>query len=95
MIYHEDNCKGWLEVPITKLEELDIEREISTFSYMDEEKGLAYLVNGRSAYSANDKSSYSCDMQLFLEHYPDLELSELESVESERSFIRDLERYKW
>lgn len=78
---HEDNGHGWLEVPILKLEELNIKREISTYSYMDRAKGLAYL-------EEDD------DMQLFLENCPEVDLSKVKSFEYERCFVRDLENYE-
>jgi len=76
--FHEDNGHGWLEVPIAKLKELGIERDISEYSYMDSAKGVAYL-------EEDD------DMQLFLENCPEAERLNLETVE--HSFIRDLESY--
>ncbi len=84
MKYHEDNICSWLEVPIAKLEELGIEKEISTYSHIDKEKGLAYL------YRSYDPD---CDVELFINHCADFDWDKLESVESERSFIRDLESY--
>jgi len=76
--FYEDNRHGWLEVPIAKLKELGIERDVSEYSYLDSAKGVAYL-------EEDD------DMELFLEKCPEAEWIKTETVE--HSFIRDLESY--
>jgi hypothetical protein len=73
--FHEDTGHGWLEVAIARLKELGIENKITRYSYIDREKGLAYLEE-------------DIDMSLIW-----VDGMEFEEVYSERSFIRDLERY--
>lgn len=76
--FHEDNGHGWLEVEISKLKEMGIDKKISRYSYMDKAKGLAYLEE-------------DMDMALLCGDNFDMEFEE---VYSERSFIRNLESYK-
>ncbi len=76
--FHADAGHGWLEVPISELVKKGIDKQITKCSYMDVAKGLAYLEE-------------DIDMATFVGDDFGLEYEE---VYSERSFIRDLERYK-
>jgi hypothetical protein len=41
--FHTDPGHGWLEVPLPELRELGIHNHISRFSYIDRNRGCAYL----------------------------------------------------
>lgn len=76
--FHEDAGHGWLEVPISELKEKGIENKVSKCSYIDKEKGLVYLEE-------------DCDMPLFCGDDYGIEY---ETIYTEDSFVRKLERYK-
>ena len=43
LTYHQDPGHGWVEVPLSLLERLNLLGKISAFSYVDADKRLAYL----------------------------------------------------
>ena len=79
--YIQDPGHGWIEVPRQRLRELDIEYNISAYSYVD--KGKAYLEE-------------DCDMPLFLAKWKAAHGTEPELVEvvvDSDAFVRNLPRY--
>jgi len=80
LTFHYDVGHGWLEVPVSLLQSLHCDQDISTFSYRD----------GKRAYLEED-----CDLSTFMiaakaNDYT-VRFNESESVHY--SFIRDLPRY--
>jgi len=78
--FHTDPGHGWLEVPISELIELDIERRISCYSY----------VNKDTAYLEED-----CDAGVFIKAYEKKHGSRPECAEryAEHTFIRCLRHF--
>lgn len=78
---YDDPAHGWVEVPIKLLEALGIERQISTFSYVD----------GSTAYLEEDcdaerliRALNALDITVMIDHNLD---------EENESFIRRLDHY--
>jgi len=80
--YIQDPGHGWLEVPRNLLAKLDIEHEISSFSYVD--RSRAYL---------EEDSDMTTFIEAFKKHSPDVDLDLLEIHVNHDSFIRNLMRY--
>lgn len=80
--YITDAGHGWLEVPRQLLRELDIEYDITVFSYID--KGRAYLEE-------------DCDMQTFCDAFrtqlTDVELDIKSIYVGDQAFVRNLRPY--
>jgi len=80
--YIQDPGHGWLEVPRNLLSKLNIEYDITIFSYVD--KARAYLEEDQ-------------DMSTFLEAFkaqvPDVDLELIEVHVNHDSFIRNLRPY--
>lgn len=52
--FYHDPSHGWLEVPLTELDDLNIADKISPYSYRSENRGMAYLEE-------------DCDLTVYLE----------------------------
>tara|TARA_S200002703_G_scaffold84204_1_gene72609 strand:- start:144 stop:401 length:258 start_codon:yes stop_codon:yes gene_type:complete len=80
--FHSDAGHGWLAVPIIHLENFNLMRKISRFSYM----------NGQTAYLEED-----CDAPLFIETYKSINGKYPELVElvqkNNTSPIRNYKRF--
>jgi hypothetical protein len=81
-----DPSHAWLQVSVSKLRELaeEILPEISPYSYMDIEKGMVYLEEDCDALrfvKAITGKGYKWDYR--------------EEISEERSFVRNLNKYKY
>lgn len=79
--FHSDPAHGWLEVPIQDILDLGIEANITSYSFMDESTGTAYLEE-------------DLDMSLFIDALEgngiEFQIDHLKQ-ENDYSFIRDLD----
>lgn len=49
LTYHQDPSHGWIEVPLTMIDDLGIASQITPYSYRSEDRGMAYLEEDRDA----------------------------------------------
>lgn len=82
--FYEDAGHGWLRVPITELIELNIQNEITSFSYIDDE--YVYLEEDQDAdIYVNKRFPSEYERKLFYQM--------CENIYHEDSWIRNLKRY--
>lgn len=82
LCWYIDPAHGWLAVPLTELTELGINKNISTFSY----------VQGDTAYLEEDRDAGVYIEALTAKH-PDIELEHYVASDS-ASFIRNFTSYR-
>jgi hypothetical protein len=69
--WHTDPSHGWLAVPVADLCRLNIQAEISKYSYFDQGRGMAYLeedVDAQIFINAADPEGHGLDYE---EQYTD------------------------
>src|SRR5690606_15560261 len=79
--YTSDPAHGWLAVPVALLVELQVERSLSTYSYLNDQRTVAYLEEDR-------------DMGVFMNAARDKGLEvKISERHVERTSIRNMHHY--
>jgi len=88
--YHDDGSHGWLEVSMELVVFLEIDTEISQFSYMSKDCGTAYLEEDLDLSTFFNKI---LEMKIF-NTAQDVWNHTINKHHNESAFIRDLPRFE-
>ena len=92
--FFSDPAHGWLEVPLSEIEELEISDKISTYSYQSTLRGFAYLEEDCDLSVYLDALGYSRGTERsFFDNHVSMEYLNSDACGNVPHYIRNCERF--